>query len=91
MSYTFRPLIWTGPRTPTYKRKSRWTFRANYSETLQLLKRELDMINASQIVIEADYAERDIRRDGLPRADARKPQFPGIRLSFNMPGVGRVQ
>lgn len=84
MKATFRPLtLWTQPHTSP--RRSRWTFKGSWSSTLALLDTELTHLRAEQVVIEADFTEADIRLDGMPRASARSPQFPGIRLSFTCP------
>lgn len=82
MKYVFRPLVWTGARTPGAVRRSRWTFKASWSDTLDLLARELEMLGARDIVIEADFEEKDLRLDGMPRANARQPLFPGVRIAF---------
>src|SRR5206468_4280936 len=83
MRMTFRPLTWLGPTTPAYRRRSRYAFKASWKGTLDLLERELTYLKAGEIAIEADFAESDIRLDGMPRGNARQPQFPGIRLAFN--------
>lgn len=82
MRYVFRPLRWTGPSTPASRRRSRWTFKAGWQDTLDLLGRELEHLHAKDIVIEADFREQDLRLDGMPRANARQPEHPGIRLAF---------
>lgn len=83
MNYTFRPLQWAGPITPAEQRRSRWAFRAGWSDTLRLLEDELWRLDADRVVVEADFRERDLRRDGMPRADARQPEFPGVRIAFD--------
>lgn len=82
MHATFRPLTWLGPITPAEQRRSRSTFKASWPSTLGLLNTELINLGAEAVIIEADFAESDIRLDGLPRANARQPAFPGIRISF---------
>lgn len=80
----FRPLSdWDGPHTPWDRRRSRYTFKASYSDTENLLDRELDYLDAHRVVLEADFREQDIRVDGTPRANARQPDFPGVRLAFD--------
>lgn len=91
MMATYRPLVWTGPRTPANQRRSRYQFKAPWSATLDLLDRELVQLDASEVVIEADFREQDLRVDGMPRANARQPEFPGVKISFNAPGIGRVE
>lgn len=91
MMATYRPLVWAGPRTPADQRRSRYQFKAGWSNTLDLLDRELAQLDASEVVIEADFREQDLRVDGMPRANARQPEFPGVKISFNAPGIGRVE
>lgn len=79
----FRPLdpsAW--PQALTKGRRSP-QFRSPLSATLDLLETELEAIKARDIVIETAHAQRDIRNDGWPRADARVPSFPGVILSFD--------
>lgn len=79
-----RPLTgWDGPRTPAHERRSRWTFKAPWSDTLTLLERELRHLAARDVVLEADFREQDLRLDGLPRANARQPEDPAVRISFD--------
>lgn len=83
MRYTTRPLSgWDGTRTPADQRRSRWTFKASWSSTLELLERELAYLDAGDVVLEVDIREQDLRLDGSPRANAREPQDPAVRLSF---------
>lgn len=83
MIVTYRSLpIWPHPQTPSQERRARWTFKASYPETLDLLEDELRRIDGTAVVIGAGFQEGDIRRDGMPRADAREPAHPGVELSF---------
>lgn len=84
MNLTFRPLP-SWPYPETRDRRSRWTFKAGWQNTLDLLDRELHMLGASNVVIGAAFTERDLRLDGLPRADARAPSHPGVEVSFDSP------
>lgn len=82
---TFRPLEpgrWGRPETPAHQRRSRWTFSAGYTDTVTLLDAEVEKLGANEFIIEADFREQDIKRDGMPRAGARQPTFPGVRISF---------
>jgi hypothetical protein len=82
MKATFRPLpVWDHPVTAP--RRSRWTFKAPWSDTLSLLDRELFYLGAEALLIQADFREQDIRLDGMPRSGARQPQHPGVKLSFD--------
>lgn len=87
--FTFRPLpIW--PYPPTANRRSRYTFRAPWSDTVEMLKYEVDRLGGSAAIIAAGFSEGDIRKtDGLPRADARVPSHPGVEVSFDTP-MGRL-
>lgn len=86
IAVTFRPMaLWPHPETPASRRRSRWTFKAPWSSTLDLLDRELRYLRASNAVIGAGFREVDIRLDGWPRSSAREPSFPGIELSFDSP------
>jgi hypothetical protein len=85
MQSTFRPLrkeTWVGEFTDPHARRSRYVFKANWNDTVNLLDREVALLGAEHFVIEADFSESDIRLDGLPRANARQPEFPGVRVAF---------
>lgn len=82
---TFRPIDrWPGERTPSYSRK-RSSFKASYRSTMDLLNRELAMLRASNVVIQLDTNPGEIRRDGLPRADAHVTT-PAVILAFETKG-----
>lgn len=84
MIVTFRALpVWPYPSTPDGDRRSVYTFKAGWADTMDYLEREIRMIGGSEIIIGAGFTEGDIRRDGMPRADARKPIHPGIEISFS--------
>jgi hypothetical protein len=72
-----RPIIAEGRRSP---------FKAPWRSTISLLAKELRAHAAEMVVLEIDYLERDLRVDGLPRAD-RRAQSPGIAVSFKACGV----
>jgi len=82
----FRPLrmwTWIGPTTPSEERRSRYVFKAKWTDTVNLLDREIEHLGADEFIIEADFSDSDIRLDGLPRANARQPAFPGVRVFFD--------
>lgn len=80
MEFTFRPLEgWLGDKT---RHPERSRFKANYSQTLEVLDRELGFLNATNIVIQLDVTEREIRIDGLPRSDAH-PKSAALILAFD--------
>lgn len=61
----------------------RWPqFRAAWSDTVDLLARELRHLDAEQVVVELDMEPRMFRNDGLPRSDARA-RSDAVRISFN--------
>ena len=69
------------PRTPTAVRV-RARFSDDYGKTIALLERELRHLKARDVVVLADCAESDLRRDGTLRAGCRL-RSPGIVLCFN--------
>lgn len=81
--YRVRPIDgqWPGTKTPAAERRSKWTFRAKWSDTINRLEYELAFLDASQVVIQIDVPERDIRLDGMLRATAH-PSTPGVIVSF---------
>lgn len=80
--YRFRPLQWEGPSTPPDQRRSRYSFKAGYPDTIRRLGHELAALDVDEAVIEAGFREQDLRLDGLPRTNARQPTHPGIRVAF---------
>lgn len=61
--------------------RRRAPFKADYSGTQRLLDRELRMLRAQNVVIQLDCDESQIRRDGMPKADARL-RSPAVIVSF---------
>lgn len=93
MRLTIRPLAgWTGERTPATERKRYQFMRAKssgwgreampWTDTLQVLDRELAALRAESVVLQISVTERDIRLDGQLRADAR-PSDPAVRILFD--------
>jgi len=82
MDFTFRPIdVWPGGKvTPPGQRGS--PFKAGWSDTMNKLRAELRHLSAKNPVIMLAITEVDIRRDGLPRADAR-PSHPGVVIAFD--------
>lgn len=78
LGVTVRPV--SGIHPPAGNRSS-YTFRAGMTSTIRLLARELRSLDAERVVLELDLRERDIRLDGLPRADART-STPTVALAF---------
>lgn len=78
----FRPLpAWTDPVSEPIGHQ----FKAAWSDTVELLRREVDMLNGRwddvEIVLQVDADERGMRRDGGIRADA-KVASRGVVVSF---------
>ena len=81
---TFRSIsTWPGNKTPG-QRRERSRFSAKYRDTLDLLDRELRQLKGKNVVIQLECEPSQIRRDGLPRSDART-NGPGVILSFDSP------
>jgi hypothetical protein len=79
---TLRPL-----ERPVSNGTTRYSpFRASWSQTVELLSKELRAHGARQTVLEVDMREQDFRLDGLPRANAIA-RTPGIVLSFKASAV----
>lgn len=74
---------WPGTPTPNYRQRSA-PFRAPYARTLDLLEAELKHLNAKDVLIQAYFQREDIRNDGWPRSNARKPERPGVILTFDV-------
>lgn len=68
-----------GPVPPSAMQWSR--FDSSWGVTVELLGRELRMLDAKQIVVELDFNPGDLRLDGLPRANARA-NTPAVRVTF---------
>lgn len=79
MRYEIRPLgAWLGPITAD---RPAGRFRAPWADTLTLLSRETEQLDARLVVVQVDADPGGIRRDGMLRARARVG-FPGVRVSF---------
>ena len=80
MSVEFRPLT-TWPR-PFTKNRRGGNFSTSYLATVAALGYEIAKLGGKNIVIQTSMDESDIRLDGWPRANARKPSHPGVVVSF---------
>jgi hypothetical protein len=78
MKWTIRPLSdvtgFAGARQESQ-------FTTSWSDAVTLLERELDMINARDVVLELDVRDNQIRLDGRLRGDAT-PASGRVRLAF---------
>ncbi len=80
----FEPIErWPGTETPTWQQK-RSPFAATWKATLDLLDRELSMLGAKRIVVQAFVKPGQLRLDGGMRSGTN-PTRPGIILSFDTP------
>lgn len=81
--FEIRRLVTWAPRaiTPDDQRRSARLFRAGWFDTIDLLQREVDLLDGGTIVLEVDADPSDIRRDGMLRAQARVG-FIGVRVWF---------
>jgi hypothetical protein len=72
-------------RTPADKRKNS-PFKAQWDETLLLLARQLQQMEAhpSCTRIKTFHRHAVVRRDGMLRSDAPAPDNPGVILSFEV-------
>lgn len=77
----FRPIEkWPGTPTSYYSRTT--PFKAPYSDTLDLLEKELDNVKAKNIIIEAYFNLGQIRNDGWPYSGA-SPRESGVIVGFD--------
>lgn len=84
MQFTYRPLpTWPHPSTPATDRRSRWTFKADWSDTLAKLADEIGKLDGHDVMFGVGLRPEDIRMDGLPRANARPLSHPGVEISFD--------
>lgn len=80
MKLFFRPLpVW--PHKPSERRRYS-QFKASYAKTIKLLSDEVAHLEGEDVTIGVGLTERDIRRDGGVRANARSMVHPGVEISF---------
>jgi len=81
---TVRPIdVWPdGWRRPNTDRKPNPFKVRNYQDTVDLLGYELERLAASGAYLQVDIDMADIRRDGMPRAQA-KVGHPGVILTVD--------
>lgn len=70
---------WPGPRTRVRQRSP---FSASWTSTLELLRKELRALRAKDVLLQTFHSENQLRQDGLPYANARTPDDPGVILTF---------
>jgi hypothetical protein len=82
MHYTTRPLsdrTWLRPASA----RKRSQFDSTWTDTLDLLAREVKHLRGRDVVIEVDVREQDIKLDGMLRANARAPEHPAVVVAFD--------
>lgn len=78
---TYRPLpIW--PYTETRPREAA-KFTVGLDRTMNDLRYEVDRLDGREVVIGIGYLDHEVRMDGTPRRDARRPRHPGVEVSFD--------
>lgn len=85
---SFRP-IKTWPEGWPNDRGTNSPFKANWSDTMSLLDRELTMLGARDPVVQLDLPENGVRLDGQLRAGV-KANYRGIILSFDTRQFGTL-
>lgn len=88
MRYVVRPIsdrTWMRPNAS----RQRSRFDSTWTQTLQLLGREVDLLGGHDVVFEVDVPERGIRNDGMLRADARAAS-PAVVVAFETPRHGSM-
>lgn len=90
MRLVFRPIdVWPGELTDEANREGH-SFKASWSDTLELLGREVAYLGADEVVLQVAADERAMRLDGGLRADA-KPEHPGVIVSFDSKRHGALR
>lgn len=72
---------WPAHRKPTTGRAGD-TFRASLGETMDKLDAELRRIRATDVVVEIDVSDRDLKATGEPMARASVRRTPGVVLHY---------
>lgn len=82
MILTFRALAATPPDwKPAHANRPSSPFRAAYSDTLDVLDREIRALGGTDAFLQVVASDRDLRLDGQLRADARV-EHPGVILTL---------
>lgn len=77
----FRPMT----VEPSYKNLGRCSIRPTHTDSMKAIRYELARIGATDVIIEAGFAEHQIRNDGYPYSGA-KPNHSTVRISFRRGG-----
>lgn len=73
------PPLWPRTKIPQWSR-----FRTTMRKATQALLGELRRLGASQVIISTNI---ELRRDGLPYSNRRKPNDSGVAVYFKLKGV----
>jgi hypothetical protein len=88
MEYLFRSLgRW--PYPSTRDRRSKWTFKATFDQTMRELRKEVSLLKGDAILIGVVADPNQVRRDGMLRAGAYV-SHPGVEISFNAKVAGKA-
>lgn len=63
------------------KIRRRAAFQSSFSSTLETLSHEVRMLGGNTVILQADFKRSQIRRDGIPYADAQ-PRSPAVAVYF---------
>lgn len=85
MRYTVRPLTIESKTRLKGVRREGSPFSAHWSDTIDLLNREIGYLGAREYVIEIDITESDLKLNGELRSTAR-PASPAVAVSFEPRG-----
>lgn len=84
MNATFRPIEeWPNPGFEPHRSRERSRFDSHWQATLDLLRYELARLGADAVVVKLALGDRDIRRDGYPKSNAR-PEHPGVVVEWQI-------
>ena len=72
--------IWPGEKTPSWRRQ-RSKFKTIWTRVISHLGAEIRQLGGRNVVLRLEVSDKDIRQDGLLRADAR-PREPGVVVQF---------
>ncbi len=85
----FNPMA-SWPHGNTFDRRSKWAFKASWSATLELLDKELRLLDAANVIIGVQLQPQHIRLDGWPRGNAPEPWHPGVEISFDSAAIAKL-
>lgn len=88
--YVFQPIgVWPEDWRDPNREREYSRFEATYTQTLSLLRRELNCLDVDECVIQVDARSSQIRRDGMMLANA-KVEHPGVIVRFETERFGTL-